>query len=322
MSSRQAGLARRFARSAPLRVLPVVVAGVLVGCSGAGGAGSSFPKPGGKTIFGLERSLQGHAAVALATSVLIPGSGRLAYGIIGGNNAFVYGESAIYIATSRTGPVQGPFVARLDSTSVQRRFASATVINDPAAIKAVYETQVPFPRAGVYGILAMVRVGKRLVGGLTQTLVRTRSPIPAIGQRPPRVHTPTLASVHGAVAQIDTRVPPDDMHAVDFATVLGRRPVALLFSTPQLCQSRACGPVTDMAVQLESQYRGKIVFIHNEVYRNNRVEDGLRPQLRAFGLQTEPWLFTFDRRGRVAARLEGAFGYEAFREAIDAALRR
>jgi hypothetical protein len=39
-----------------------------------------------------------------------------------------------------------------------------------------------------------------------------------------------------------------------------------------------------------------------------------------FHLRTEPWLFTFDRRGRAAARLEGAFGVNAFRRAVQAAL--
>jgi hypothetical protein len=43
--------------------------------------------------------------------------------------------------------------------------------------------------------------------------------------------------------------------------------------------------------------------------------------LRSFGLQTEPWLFTFDRSGRVAARLEGSFGVRGFERAIQAALR-
>jgi outer membrane translocation and assembly module TamA len=36
---------------------------------------------------------------------------------------------------------------------------------------------------------------------------------------------------------------------------------------------------------------------------------------------TEPWLFTFSADGRVAARLEGSFGNNAFREAVEAALR-
>ena len=50
------------------------------------------------------------------------------------------------------------------------------------------------------------------------------------------------------------------------------------------------------------------------------MEKGLREPLRRFGLQSEPWLFTFDADGRVAARLEGSFGTESFREAVEAAL--
>ena len=45
------------------------------------------------------------------------------------------------------------------------------------------------------------------------------------------------------------------MHAVSFKDVLGKRPIALLFSTPQLCISKVCGPVTDIAVQLEQLLR-------------------------------------------------------------------
>jgi hypothetical protein len=67
------------------------------------------------------------------------------------------------------------------------------------------------------------------------------------------------------VATIDTRIPPDDMQRVDFATVLGRRPVALLFATPALCHSRVCGPVTDIMFQLEHEFGPRMTFIHNEV---------------------------------------------------------
>ena len=53
----------------------------------------------------------------------------------------------------------------------------------------------------------------------------------------------------------------------------------------------------------------------------NQPTQGLRPQLKAFHLETEPWLFTVDRSGVIAARLEGAFGINEFRQAIEAALR-
>ena len=53
---------------------------------------------------------------------------------------------------------------------------------------------------------------------------------------------------------------------------------------------------------------------------DNELQKGLRPQLRAFHLETEPWLFTIDQQGQVAARLEGSFGVNAFRRAVEAAL--
>jgi hypothetical protein len=107
---------------------------------------------------------------------------------------------------------------------------------------------------------------------------------------------------------------------VSFKDVVGKRPVALVFATPQLCQSRVCGPVVDIAAQLQSVYGNRMTFIHQEVYANNMVQDGLRPQLQAFHLQTEPWLFTFDRSGRIAARLEGSFGVNEFEQAVNMAL--
>jgi hypothetical protein len=65
------------------------------------------------------------------------------------------------------------------------------------------------------------------------------------------------------------RIPPDDMHAISFKDVLGKRPIVLKFPTPQLCQSRVCGPVTDIAVQLEPRFDKQVVFIHEEAYVTN-----------------------------------------------------
>ena len=103
------------------------------------------------------------------------------------------------------------------------------------------------------------------------------------------------------------------MHDVDFADVVGKKPVALLFSTPQLCQSRVCGPVTDIELQMQSKYGDQMAFIHQEVYVDNDVNKGLREPLQAFNLPTEPWLFVVDRRGKITARLEGSIGVDAVR---------
>ena len=85
------------------------------------------------------------------------------------------------------------------------------------------------------------------------------------------------------------------MHSDDLANVLGKKPVVLLFATPALCQSRVCGPVTDIAEQVKQQFGDRVAFIHQEIYNNNDINEGPRPQMGAFHLNTEPWAYVIDR---------------------------
>lgn len=280
---------------------------------------ADFPPARGRTLRQVADSLYGGGpAVALATTDYTPGRNRIAFGLIEPDGTFVYGNTALYVARGENAPAQGPYPAPADSLQVRPPFRSESSAGDD--VKAVYHADVDLPAPGRWLVLAVTHSGEELLGGAAEVVVRPRSPVPAVGDEAPRVHTPTLASVGGDAAKIDTRVPPSDLHEVDLADVLGRRPVALLLATPALCRSRVCGPVADVAMQLDSAYGDSVDFIHNEVYVDNDPNKGLRPQMRAFGLSTEPWLFTIDRDGRVAARLEGAFGVDEFRDAVEAAL--
>lgn len=283
---------------------------------------ADFPKPDGKSLQALANTVKTGPQVGLAASVLLPGTDRVAFGLISSKSGFIYGRAALYVARTPGQPAEGPFVAPADSFVPDKPFLSKTAAADTADIKAIYATHVAFKKPGKYAVLAVVKTGGTLQGAATQVTVKTSSTIPNVGQRPPLISTDTVASAHGNLDKIDTREPHDDMHKVDFKDVIGKRPVVLLFSTPQLCQSRVCGPVTDLELELEHKYGDRATFIHEEVYANNEVSQGLRPQLLAFHLRTEPWLFTFDRQGRVAARLEGAFGINAFTAAVEAAIRK
>ena len=154
------------------------------------------------------------------------------------------------------------------------QFQSRQTASDPDAAKSIYTAEIPFEKPGRYDLVGIARVGGKLVRGHA-ALARGRGeegggdPIPAVGTRPPRIHTPTLADVGGDVASIDTRLPPSSMHDADFADVLGKKPVVLLFATPQLCQSRVCGPVVDIAEQVKASTGDDVEFIHMEVFRNN-----------------------------------------------------
>jgi hypothetical protein len=66
----------------------------------------------------------------------------------------------------------------------------------------------------------------------------------------------------------------------------------------------------------------QFAFIHMEIYNNNKVIDGYRPQVGAFNLPTEPWVFVVNKGGRIAARMEGAFSVDDLQTAMRTALKR
>jgi hypothetical protein len=279
---------------------------------------SDFPSPARQSLRELGNTV-GAVQLGLATSEFAPGENRLAFGIIGNDNRFVYGKSAVYVARAPDDVAEGPFPAPADALVIDPPFRSRNAASEGDTIAAIYAATVDLD-AGRYAVLAVTKTPQGLVGGSAYIRVKRSSPIPAVGERPPRIETETVASAGGDVDSIETRVPPDDMHEESFADVLGKKPVILLFATPALCQTRVCGPVTDIAAQMQKEYGDRATFIHQEVYEDNKVQKGLREPLRRFGLRTEPWLFAVGADGRVAARLEGSFGTEAFRKAVEAAI--
>jgi hypothetical protein len=281
---------------------------------------SQFPSAGGKSLKDLGTLAKSSVELGAATGTFTPGTNRYAFALTTGAGKFVYAPTAIYVASSPSAPAKGPFLAPADPMSVLPQYRSKQN-SGPGGIQAIYAASVPVPKAGTYFVLALTKGPSGLIGATGEIAAAASSQIPGVGQRPPDIATDTAATVHGDQALLTTRLPPEHMAAVSFNQVLGKKPIALLFSTPQLCISRVCGPVTDVAVQLQKKFGDKVDFIHQEVYVDNQPSKGLRPQLTAFHLRTEPWLFAINRQGKIVSRLEGAFGTTELAQAIQAALR-
>ena len=284
---------------------------------------ADFPAAGGRTLQQVaDQSGTGGPELGMATSVFTPGKNRVAFGVIDDRSGFVYGKTALYVAPSPDAKALGPFPAPADVLVTQGRYRSKQAATESDPFAAVYAAQVPFAKAGNYSILAVTKDGSKTFAAPGQVTVVTKQQdrIPEVGEMAPKVQTDTKASAGGDLSSIDTRSPPSDMHEHSFADVVGKKPVALLFATPQLCQSRVCGPVVDVGLQLKSRYGDQVEFIHQEVYEGNDPKKGLREPLRQFNLQTEPWLFVVGKDGRITARLEGSFGLNAFEQALKTAL--
>jgi hypothetical protein len=226
---------------------------------------------------------------------------------------------ALYVARPDGTHLRGPYIARSESLKVDGPFQSRTTASDPEAAKAIYVADVPFRRGGHHVVTAVAKLDGRLVGtnGYSVEVARGGAAPPDVGERAIRVHTKTLADVGGDASKIDTRIPPaTDLLRADLADVLGRKPVVVTFATPALCMSRVCGPVVDIVEQAKAKAPEGIAFIHQEIYRDNKVNNGVQPQVSAWHLPSEPWTFVIDRSGRIAARFEGAFSLGELERAI------
>ncbi|HVD41343.1 MAG TPA: hypothetical protein VNC16_10130 [Solirubrobacterales bacterium] len=310
---------------------------------------SEFPATEGRTLRQVLKAADGPIewVVDPAAEVFYPGENRYPFGVFDREEGEVTdAEVALYYAKvpepkprakSKSGnrgpeakaeaqaldqPAVGPFPASIESLAVEPAFRAKSTVEDPDAAAVVYSSELPFPGNGEWRIAALVKEDGEMKGTPLPgaAVVGEFHRIPKPGQRAPVIHTPTAQDVGGGLSKITTRLPPGTLNKVDYAEALGKEPIVLLFATPQFCQSRVCGPVVDVAEQAKLEYGDEAAFIQMEIYKDNDPGRGVRPQVRAFHLPTEPFLFTIDRRGVVRDAVEGAFGLKLMHEAVDKAI--
>lgn len=305
---------------------------------------SAFPSAEGKTLRQLLKSAdkQSELVVSPAAMAFYKGENRYPFGVFEKDRTQVPdAEIALYLAyapTAKKGakskngskgqakagakpldqPAIGPFPAKVESLQTQPAFRALTTSDDPDAAAGVYSTQIDFPREGQWLVAALIKEGDELGAALLPSaVVGEFTNIPQPGQKAPKIHTPTADEAGGDLSKITTRIPPDTQNRVDYADALGKEPILLLFATPQFCQSRVCGPVVDVAEEAKEQYGDEAAFIHMEIYEDNDPSKGVRPQVRAFHLPSEPWLFAINSHGVVSSVVEGAFGKELMDETVE-----
>ncbi|MEX2105552.1 MAG: hypothetical protein WD810_01505 [Solirubrobacterales bacterium] len=307
--------------------MAVAAALALGGCGGSDDPSrpapspAEFPSAKGKTI---EQLLESSGArptklvIAPAARVFDPGENRYPFGVFTLDHEQISdADVALYFAKDGGSPVQGPLPAAVTSLETKPAYRAQGSVGPAEATTAYVVPKVDFDRRGPWLAIAMLKGPDGLEASRVPSPTVGQFPqVPAVGEKAPVIHTPTAADVGGDLAKIDTRVPPDQMHAVDLADIVGRKPVVLVFATPALCQSRVCGPVVDVAQQVADRYDGEVEFIHMEVYEDNDPSKGLRPQLKAYGLPTEPWTFLIDRNGTIRDRIEGALGVAELERAM------
>ncbi len=162
-----------------------------------------------------------------------------------------------------------------------------------------WSVEISIPRAG----------GAPQISSLRLDVVDT-SRIPAVGK--PAIPSKNLTIRDSAdLTKITSDTSPDpDFYQLTIAdAIAAKKPFVVAFLTPGYCQTATCGPNLLVLKRLKDTYKGKLTFIHVEVYpypfgesfqQQKRV-----PPMVEWGLITEPWTFLVGADGLIQYRYEG-----------------
>jgi hypothetical protein len=278
----------------------------------------SFPDGSTKTMRALRASAPEKAIFAPSVSLLRPGTNRIGFALFDTSRAQVSPDAvAVYVSQTDGRRLLGPFVARRESLRVKPQFQSRQTAADLDEVDAFWVADVDLPRRGRYVLTALASIDGEM-GSTSQIEMRAgqQGGPPDIGDPAIKVATDTVESAGGDVESIDTRLPPlAELHEKSLDDVLGKEPVVLAFATPQLCQTRVCGPVVDVVAEVKNSTDG-VTFIHQEIYADNDINQGFRPQVGQWRLPTEPWTFLIGRDGKIVERFEGALSVAELSAAV------
>ncbi len=279
----------------------------------------TFPSARGRDLAELTRGLQEGAVFAPSVSRLEVGDNRVGFALFDvAQNQVAADAVAVYVSRPDGSGLRGPFRAREETVAPDPPFRSRQAQADLERGGTFYVATIPVRRGGANVLTALAGVNGRTVRTSRFELPVGGDGPPGVGDRAISVHTQTEADVGGDLSKLTTRQPPSrEMYRADFADVLGREPVVLLFATPALCQTRVCGPVVDVAEQVRVRAGEGVTFIHQEIYTDDDPSKGVRPPVARWGLPSEPWAFVIDRTGRITARFEGAFSAPELTRAIE-----
>lgn len=183
--------------------------------------------------------------------------------------------------------------------------------------QGVYYLQTDLAEAGIFEIVAvsgedMGVAAVQIVDPTESRVINPQDASPVVpGSAAISAPTPTVTDDRG-VFSICTQDPQCGMHdmSLDEALATGR-PVAVMFATPQFCQTAVCGPsVATLDGLREGGDWGDTLFVHSEIFAeepsgSDVAGTPLAEAVAAWGLPTEPWFFTVGPDGVIVDRLDG-----------------
>jgi hypothetical protein len=240
-----------------------------------------------------------------------PGKSRFGFDLIDQQSrALVGGSPDVWLGKGTNAEAIGPFRATWYPFTAYQKTRDRS---PQSPIPGDFTAELDVPGPGDWTVAVIVRNGSTRLAA-TGILPFISGPVEA-GVGTIAISTPTpVATTTAAIEAICTRTPVDHMHSISLDEALKNgKPTVVCFSTPLLCTSRLCGPVTDEQILVFEKYGPKRAnFIHVEEFLPGphhrppaATLENQSPAFKAWKLQTEPWLFVIDRKGVIRFRSLG-----------------
>jgi len=243
----------------------------------------------------------------LASSEVVVGRNRLVFGLLDENDAPIgspridVGIRFFDLSSDEPEPAGGADTHFVWSVEGER---------------GVYVTDASFEHEGQWGAEVTIH------GNEVDETVRISFDVAArpqsvpVGEAPPPSDTPTVDEVT-KLSEITTDPHPDPaFYRLSIAEALeAKRPLVVVFATPEFCSSAVCGPTLDIVQSVADDFPD-VNFIHVEVFENLDDPSNLKPvpAVREWGLPSEPWVFVVGADDKVTAKYEGVVGAGELRD--------
>lgn len=223
---------------------------------------------------------------------------------------FFYMGTKENAGTAQEGPsATATFLPVEDSPDATADEPQATTASEG---RGVYSAEVVFDRAGYWAAQVTAELPDGPLTGQAIFEVLDDNVYPAVGEKAPRTDNLTLATKDAPREALDSRardgepVPDPELHRMTIEESIAQgEPALVVFATPVYCVSRFCGPITDMASDLDEEYGDRVNVIHVEIWRdfqNTVVNKGAAEWVYKNKDLTEPWIYLIDDKGKIAAR--------------------
>jgi len=233
----------------------------------------------------------------VASSEIVVGANRLQIGLIDQNDAPVRSPKTT---------LQVGFLGPGDQEPSSETTKSFVWTIKP--VQGLWVGEASFDKPGEWEARIDVNGGGYDAGVRTIFEVKKEGTTPEIGEKAPKVDTPTISDVADLLEITTDSDPARRFYEMSIVDALeSGRPAVIVFATPKFCTSQVCGPTLSLVKDIAKEFP-RVNFIHIEPYDLDKVPEKLEPvaAVTAWGLPSEPWVFVTDSKGQLAAKYEGS----------------